>query len=209
VSRVSGLLATLLFGWASTGRASDQTCQPSFSNAPPSYTLANTLRWDLALSATELSRDWRFAGTFGLGVAKIVDVSYQSFDIGAHATLGTTVGNVTALFETAEADVRFYPIKLRQALGIDQRGCGTKTRRWSETTDGVGYILARVGYGHVGGDVPTHQAFLLTPGVGYEGNLGEGRLTSLFAQVAWRFDVFGGGTGFPIGGPFLEAGLRF
>ncbi len=203
------LAATLLLASAGTGRADIDPCQNPFSDIPRTHPFVRTLRWDVGLAATALSDSWRFAGGVALGVAKIVDVAFQSFDVGLHLTVGTTTGDVSALLETIEADGRYYPVKLRQAFGIDQCGDGTKTRRWSETTNGVFYILARAGYGHVHGDIPSHNALLLSPGVGYEQNVGDGRHTALFAQAGWRFDVLGGGAAFPIGGPFIEAGLRF
>src|SRR4029453_2919639 len=94
-----------------------------------------------------------------------------------------------AYAETIEVAGRFYPIKLRQAFGIDECGQGTKTRRWSEHTDGDGYIMLRTGYGHLHGDVATLHALLITAGLGYEWNLGEGRHSSFFAQAAWPLDL--------------------
>jgi hypothetical protein len=206
--KVAILVGAVLFAFSHHAWAQDDPCKNPFTSIPRTYPFGNTLRWDLALSAGELSHDWHPAATANLGVAKIVDVSYQSFDLGAHASIGTSLGDVSALFETAEAEGRFYPVKLRQTFGLDQCGDGTKTRRWSEHTDGVGYLLARAGYGHAGGGVPSHSTILLTPGFGYEQNLGDGRLMSLFFQLAWRFDLLTHGASFPLGGPFLEVGFR-
>jgi hypothetical protein len=40
-------------------------------------------------------------------------------------------------------------------------------------------------------------------------NRGEGRTTSAFAQVGWRFDLLGDGGSVGLSGPLLEAGIRF
>ncbi len=203
------LAAVLFVCWTQVARAQDDPCKNPFTAIRRFYPFWNTLRWEMALSADELSHDWHAAGVASLGVAKIVDVGFQSIDLGTIASLGTSLGSTSALFQTVEAQGRFYPVKLRQTFGLDQCGVGTKTRRWSEHTDGVGYLMARAGYGHAGSGVPSHNAILLTPGAGYEQNLGDGRITSVFLQLAWRFDLLAHAASFPLGGPTLDIGFRF
>lgn len=194
---------------AAPARAAGDPCHDPFSSVPPEHPLSGQLRWDAAVSGMELSNGWRFVGGASLGMTEIVERMYQSFDLGAFLTVGATTGDVRAVIVAAELGGRFYPVKLRQATGIDSCGQGTKTRRWSESTNGAGYVGARAGYGHIGGDVPGHHGLLLTPGFGYDFNLGEGRATSLFAQASWRFDLLPGDGAPRIGGPAVELGLRF
>lgn len=203
------MTASLLACWAGAAVGQTDACHDPFSTNPPGQPLAGTLRWEVGATAAGLADDWRFAGSMDAGVSKIVDVAYQSFDLGLHASVGVATGSAHAIFEAIEANGRFYPIKLRQAFGIDACGTGTKTRRWSEHTDGVGYIGLRLGFGHVQHDVPSRSTLIITPGVGYEQNLGEGRTTSLFFQVGWRFDAPEAKSSVSLMGPVLEAGLRF
>lgn len=198
------------------------------SSAPPEHPLSGKLRWDLAATGLRLADNWKLGAGLSLGVSTLFDKWYQSVDLGIHATFGTELASTKLIDAIAELELRWYPVKLRQAKGIDECGCGTKTRRWSEHSDGIGYLLFRAGYGHMRYvDVATRDAFLAGFGVGYELNLKEtpkcptndpnvplgGNRRSLFVQTAWRWDVFGN-TSSPmnssvrVGGLFIEAGAR-
>jgi phospholipase C len=201
-------VAVLLLAMAPRSARADTNPCGDFASTRPGYPLSGQLRWDIAGAAAALMSDARLDTELGVGVTKIVDIAYQSLDLGVHAALGGTMTMPRAYTETVEVSGRFYPVKLRQAFGIDECGQGTKTRRWSEHTDGAGYIMLRAGYGHLHGDVARVHALLITPGVGYEWNLGKGRHSSFFAQAAWRFAVGGADASLDLDGPQLELGLR-
>lgn len=191
----------------SSASADDAHCG-DFASLPPRIPLTGELRWDVAFAAIPLFSPNQLDGEISLGVTKLVDIGFQSLDLGIRANAGGPMTSPRAYVDTVEAVVRFYPVKLRQAFGINECGEGTKTRRWSEQTDGVGYITFGLGYGRSEGDNTSHDAMLVVPGVGYEWNVGEGRTTSLFLQLDWRADAVGNAAKVTLSGPRLTAGLR-
>jgi hypothetical protein len=215
---------------ASSAHAQLDPCDPhSPSGGDRSHPLLGQLRWDLAADALEVAR----GGTDGAGltasVTKLHDSAYfLNFDYGVRGTVAQSFTSVKALDLLAELEVRWYPIKDTQTTGIDQCGCGTKTRRWSNTHDAVGYILLLGGYGHEReSGVGSRDALTASVGLGYEINLTDDATTcidpnldpttpktgtrrSLFAQAGFRFDVAGNADQVNrVGGWFLEAGIRF
>jgi hypothetical protein len=204
--RIAAIVITFV-GVARPAIADEAHCG-RFASLPPRRPLSGQLRWDIGAGAEALVTGSRFDAELDVGVTKILDYAYQSLDLGVHATVGGAMTSPRAYLETIEIALRYYPVKLRQAFGIDECGDGTKSRRWSEHSDGAGYLSLRTGYGHLGGDVPAHDGWLISPSFGYEWNLGEGRTTSLFVQLGWRFDVIGNSSDIEFGGPLVELGLR-
>jgi hypothetical protein len=192
---------------ASPARADEAHCG-DFASLPPRIALVDQLRWDVAFDVVPHFSPNQVDGEISVGVTKIVDIAFQSLDIGLRANGGGSMTSPRSYVETVEGGVRFYPVKLRQAFGIDECGKGTKTRRWSEQTDGVGYLAFALGYGHSEGDARGHDAMLVVPGVGYEWNLGEGRVSSFFVQIDWRTDAVGNAAAVTLSGPRVTAGLR-
>jgi hypothetical protein len=196
---------------------------------PRDHPLGGKLRWDIAATGLRLADDWKLGAGLAAGVTLPVDKFYVfSLDVGLRGTFGSEVASTKLLEGIVEGEVRWYPGKLRQAIGIDECDCGTKTRRWSEGHDYAPYILTLSGYGHMRYvDVASRDAFLLTFGLGVDFNLAQksscpdqdpnaklgGNWHSLFAQAGWRFDLAGStssatGSNVRIGGWFLEAGVR-
>lgn len=195
---------------------------------PHDYPLRGKLRWDIAATGQRVADDWTFGAGLAGGVTLPVDKFYVfSLDVGVRAS-GATDPSANVIDGLVEGEVRWYPGKLRQAIGIDECDCGTKTRRWSEQHDYAPYVLSFVGYGHMRyQDVAKRDALLLTVGAGVDFNIAQrsscpgqdptaqigGNRHSVFMQAGWRFDLAGStssamDSSVRMGGVFLEAGVR-
>lgn len=191
---------------------------------PRDHQLGGKLRWDVGAAGLGVADGWKLgAGLLG-GVTYLIDWKYVfSVDAGVRATVGSQVTSTKIIDGLFEGELRWYPLKVRQAFGIDECDCGTKTRRWSEAHDYVPYALVLGGYGHMRNvDAGSRDAFLLSTGLGVDLNLAQtsrcpdqdptakvgGNRHAIFVQAGWRFDVAGSGSTARLGGPFLEAGVR-
>lgn len=183
-----------------------------FATEPARVSALGKIRWDAGLSGGVIASDWTMGGGVSLGAARLIDAAYIfSLDVGMRTTLLHDFNETLAWLATAF--VRWYPVKLQPALGVDECGVGRKNRRWSEHHDAAGYIVADLGYGHFAyGADARRDALGIHVGVGYDLNLSMKR--SLFAEATVRFDVTGSSSNMAADdarspGPMLQIGLRF
>jgi hypothetical protein len=204
--RVFQALAIVLL--STFARATFGACDPE-GYTPPGHPASGLLRWDAAAGYQRLSASGARGPALNVGVASIIHRWYLSFDLGLTATVAETAFSDATRDFLVQVEGRWYPVVTMDPDGIDECGKGRKVRQWSETSPGVPLLFLDVGYGYESvADTGHRSALVLSPGLGYELNLGAKR--ALFAQAGWTFDIVGASAGAVarIGGYFVRAGVR-